>query len=698
MLEYRFMRERPIQSLFQTLLATLAVALALWIVGSTINIARDGWVPIPTVDDWDRWMAYLQDHYTLKWLFEQHYDHRLVAPKLLFVIDHLLFHARGWFLLLCSFSFQALTGLMLWYLAGVAVPQTPKERWIQAAVLTSCLFSGQQWINFVMPFQVQFIMVYCAAAAALFALWKNSPVASIFLAALATCSMANGILIWPVMLLAAVWLRTPRRWVLAIAASGLLIGVAYFYNWHKTPTYTDLTTFERLRRAVIFSLTHIGSPLAPLATPYARLRDFAAVPGVILAIGLLIALVMLWRRREHFNSARATLIFYCVFIVATSASIAYGRSTGSLTEAFEWRYLTPSYILWATMLLAAWPLLRQVPRTALYGVLCAAILAGIALNQQAALNTVRWWSGIIRLGEIAIVDNVADPEPWEHLYYDHNTPRMTTVMQTVDYLKNNNLTIFTEEWTHWPGIPLNSRFSIDPSPNACQGHFDPPVAIPSPLRPGWKVTGSAAARYVILADDKGLVAGVAKTLTGTIWNGYVSGHSRPITAYVLEADDHSLCAIGTQKLPHAGAEVSFTELGAALPAVSPQIAGAWVPDGYYKGPGGPGAPPVNGAVFGSYPDANTGSIRLGPFHLDGHTEIAIPVVTGPDSHNLSLVVRDAVSKKVYAQLDPPPVRTAWWAWRPELPKGRELTVEIYAEDKGPGWGQWLALGQPHVIP
>ena len=685
----------------QTLLVALAVALALWIVGTTIYIAHAGWVLIPTVDDWDRWMAYIQDHYTLKWFYEQHYDHRLVAPKLLFMIDHLLFHARGWFLLLCSFFFQTLTGLMLWRLAGAAGPQTRTERSMQAAVLAACLFSGQQWINFVMPFQVQFIMVYTAAAAALFALWKNWMTASIVFAILATLSMANGNLIWPVMLLAAVWLRIPRRWIFTIAATGSLLAVAYFYDWHKTPTYTNLTTLQRLQRAVIFSLTHLGSPLAPLATPYTTLRGYAAIPGTLLALALLIGFVLLWRRRDRFSSARATLIFFCVFIAATSASIAYGRSTGALSEAFEWRYLTPSYMLWATLLLAAWPLLNRVPRPALYSVLCAAILAGIALNQQAALNTVRWWSGNIRLGEIAVVDNVADPEPWQQLYYDHNPLRMATVMQTIDYLKTNNLALFTEEWAHWPGIPLTSRFSIDPAPNACQGRFDPPITVASPLRPGWKVTGSATGsfRYIILADDKGLVAGVARNFTSTTWNGYVSGHARPITAYVLEADHHSLCAIGTQKLPRAGAEVDFTELGTPLPAVSPQITGAWVPDGYYKGPGGPGAPPLHdaGIVYGSYPDANTGAIRLGPFHLDGHTEIAIPLVTGPDNHNLSLVVRDAQTKQVYAQLDPPPARTTWWAWRPDLPKNRDLTLEIEAQDKGPGWGQWLALSQPRTL-
>jgi hypothetical protein len=102
-------------------------------------------------------------------------------------------------------------------------------------------------------------------------------------------------------------------------------------------------------------------------------------------------------------------------------------------------------------------------------------------------------------------------------------------------------------------------------------------------------------------------------------------------------------------------------------------------------------------VFGSYPDRNTGSLGLGPFHLDGHTQIGVPIVTGPDTHDLAVFVRDATTKEVYAQISPPPIRQAWWAWRPELPQGRELNIEIYAEDKGSAWGQWLAVGSPHTL-
>jgi hypothetical protein len=423
---------------------------------------------------------------------------------------------------------------------------------------------------------------------------------------------------------------------------------------------------------------------------------------------------MLWRRREKYNTARAMLIFYCVFLAGTSATIAWGRSGTYMLGLYQTRYLTPSYLFWAAMFLSVWPILRRAPRTALYGVLCAAMLVGVAIHQGDISAMVRDRASMERLGGIAVVDNVTDPEAWLWLYH---TPSIA--MDAIDYMRLNHLTVFSEEWTHWPHIPLNRRFSIDRTSGACEGDLEKVMPVPSLLRPGWRATGWAwdnkagkSPRYIVLADDTGLIRGVALTgfpvppslaalpqrYIASTWNGYIDGKPSLITAYAVEADERSLCAIGKQNLRIAGTEIPFTQLGPRLPESPSQIAGGWTPDGYFKGTGAPGGPPpVEGPVLGTFPDANTGSIHLGPFHLDGHTEIAIPLVTGPDNHNLSVVVRDATTKEVLSQLTPPPIRITWWAWHPDLPQDRELTVEIVAEDKGSGWGQWLALGWPHTL-
>ena len=708
----------------ERLFTAIAVVLAAWVVATTINLARVGRAAIPQADDWDRWTTYFRDHYTWWWFWQQHVDHRLFAPRLLFAFDHLVFDGRGWFLVVCSFCIQAFTAYLLWRLATRAYTQEPSERWVLAAWIVAFLFCGQQWFNFILPFQVQFPMVYCSALAAFVALWYAAmwdwPISwvalTIIAAAVSTYSMVNGLLLWPVLLLAAYWLRAPRRPLIAIAVAALLLGPPYLYHFHRAIVIEHLPPSEKPLRVVTFFLAQLGAPLAPLGKSWtsegARLA-VAIIPGVIMLLALGAASVVLCRRRTKDNSARAMVMFYCVFLAATSLLVAYGRSQDTPFDAFMSKYLTPPYLLWAAMAMVAWPFLRRVPRMELFGAVCAVILLVIVIHQPAAMVAVRMQVTGVHLGEIAIADNVVDPDAWFWIFHPPETSQ-----ETIDQLRNNRLTLFTEEWTHWTGIQLDRRFSIDRNPDACQGSIEQSVFVPSTVKAGWRLTGWAwdrkgerSPRYIVFGDESGTVAGVAlpgfplppalaalpAKYVASTWSGYVGGSPRPVTAYVLEADDRSLCPIGTVKLRSSGIDVPFTTAGPLFPVSTPDIVSGFSANGYYQGPGGPGGAPIDGPVFGSFPDANQGSMRLGPFHLDGHTEMVIPMVTGPDNLPLSILVRDAGNGQVLAKMAPPPKRVNWWAWHPDLPQDRELNVEIVAEDRGSAWGQWIAVAWPHVF-
>jgi hypothetical protein len=265
------------------------------------------------------------------------------------------------------------------------------------------------------------------------------------------------------------------------------------------------------------------------------------------------------------------LMFYCIFLAASSALVAYGRSEDTQFNAFMSKYLTSPYILWASMLLVVWPLLRLAPRAALYGVLCAVILLVIAVHQSAIIAAVRLQTQGVRLGEIAVVDNVTDPDAWYWLFHP---PEVS--LETLDLLRNNHLTLFTEEWTHWPGIALHPRFSIDRNAGACQGKIEISTIVPSALKAGWRITGWAwdnkagrSPRYIVFGDESGLVAGVAlpgvprppalavlpAPYIASTWSGYVAGKPGPVTVYAMEADEKSLCPIGTVKLGPSGVDV-----------------------------------------------------------------------------------------------------------------------------------------------
>lgn len=141
----------------------------------------------------------------------------------------------------------------------------------------------------------------------------------------------------------------------------------------------------------------------------------------------------------------------------------------------------------------------------------------------------------------------------------------------------------------------------------------------------------------------------------------------------------------------------FPELASPLSPVPVSIRGAWTVDGYYSGVPGP---PLPGTAYGSWSgsDANTGSIRLGPFSADGSPAIGIPVITGPRTDGLSLRLIDASTSDTIVDLETLPSFPSqfWVVWKVPLPPAvREHPLVIEAKDAGRAWGQWLAVAIPH---
>jgi hypothetical protein len=557
----------------ELILAEIAAALALWVVLSTLATIHAGYSALPYWDEWDPWHSYLRQGHSLSWFFALHNDHRIAVPRLFFALDHLLFGGRRWFLMILSCCLQAALGAMLWRLSARAFRQEQKEGLVLGAAIIACLFSAQQLMNFIWCFQVQFFLVYIAGAGALFSLLKAAGqrephrrttwmLASILMAAASTYSMMNGLLIWPVLLLTAVWLRIGARQSAAIAAAALLAMASYFYRWH--PSILDAPA--PWWRTLAFALANMGSPVVPAAA-LLRLGTSsrvicAIVVGGLLSAGAAAAFLRLWLHREKFNAAQAVLLHFAVFVAAASFAIALGRSHLPLAEAFRTRYLTPPYILWLCCLIGIWPRLRRVRAAALYVGVCAALLAGIAIPQLGQFGVANWLALGYRRGEMAVAAGVLDPVGWSSVY-DH--PEIA--LDVIDYLKLHRLSIFNQEWTHWPGLRLSSRFTIDSGPNACQGGFEETVAIPSLLRPGWSASGwafdlraRAAPRFVIFTDDAANVAGIGRVavapsagapMESAKWLGYIARRPKAVTAYVVEADGKSVCPIGTRVLSPA---------------------------------------------------------------------------------------------------------------------------------------------------
>lgn len=724
------------------LLLLLGVAMAVSVVLTTVQIIRLTYTPLPLFDAWDHWRLYLifKQKYS-DFLFFQHNEHRIAVPRLFFWVDHFLFHGRSAFLLVSNFVTQGIDFVLLWNLAKRAADLTARSSLVIGCLLAACFFSAQQFTNFTWGFQIQFVAVYCAATGALFALLKVADrreegrpaarwlVTTFVVAVIGTYCMANGLMIWPMLLLFGVWLRLPKRYLFVLACGTVSLGILYLWGYHRPARHADpVDSLLHFSQFVQYVGAYLGSPIdPPIQSALNWLipsRDsvrlaYCAVFGSAGELAALWVLFCVWFRRERFNRAQAALANILLFIMLTAALVAMGRLNLPMIEALTYRYHTPALIFWSCLAVLAWSLFEArcrnnvLLRRVAYGGVLFCIVLGMVIERPQEMAHAKEYAALIAESEAAVVAGVFDPEPWKRAY--HTPPDMFAAL---DYLRRNHLSVFTEDWTRWPGTQLQEHFVFDRG-SSCLGYFDEATPVLSTLMPGSRVVGWAwdlkthrSPKVVVLADDSQRIVGVARDIfdrddvrravpavasASVGWLGYIPGsESRNVTAYLVESDGRSICRVGNLATGNPFREVPLNQL-AGLIGSPVRTEGSWTINGYYPAVGHPNVP---GPVYGSWSgaDANTGTLRIGPFQVTNQAAVAIPFITGPKTGGLSLKVVNATTGDVISALFPPSFWNRWSAWRVDLPIVRlPLTLDIVAEDGGKEWGEWLSVGMPQLV-
>jgi hypothetical protein len=226
-----------------------------------------------------------------------------------------------------------------------------------------------------------------------------------------------------------------------------------------------------------------------------------------------------------------------------------------------------------------------------------------------------------------------------------------------------------------------------------------PVAGPSVFIP--IVTGPNSAQLSIIVKDHATGAELVRMnppvlLRWKLWRVDLP-KDRKVALDIVASDQGSglgqWMAVGIPRTPTRPLQLA-EEL--PMPAGSVAIQGSWAKDGYFPDVG---RPATSGVVYGSWNggDENVGVLRLKPGLSQRPASIAIPLVTGPVSSGLSVKVLNARTGKVISSNDLAEAHTNWWVWDVALPPESDLSIEIVAEDRGTGFGQWLAVGQPHAL-
>ena len=727
-------------------LAACSLFLGLFSVVTLVAVGTLSHSKLPLFDAWEHWNRYLSSGWSMTFLFSQHTEHRIPVSSPPYLADERWFRGETRFLLACTLLAQCGSAVMLYRLACSAPHLSRARRLYVLGLILALAFSASQWVNFTWTFQVCFVVVFFAAIAA-FVCLKNSVrrrhphesavsarwlAAAIVMGLIATGSMANGLFVWPLLVMMAACLGLPRKVSGLLAVVGIGVIFAYMYGYQNRAGIDFSRSWARAPEVVVFALTYLGSALdEPLvAATKAVGLDWDAYRVLLSALagflGLLACLdlaIVTLRERSRQTPAAIAMLHVLAFLAASSAVTAVGRVQFPMKDALTTRYATPSLLFWATLVALVFSSPAAANRSSTtaggYRLRVAALLAAAFIGGLVQLPKVAYAIDSERYlseGEYALINNVFVPEGWERFIGSGSAASMIPVVR---YFRQQRLAAFRPEWTRWIGDSALAHFRITSSDDDCIGAWESVSGAGGSFNPAALVSGwgydrrfKRAPERIVFVDGTRRIAGFATTTrrrpelalahpefsTEHVgWASFVpAGLASDLTAYAVLGDGRSLCRLGGAHIPGGYLTAPVAKAGETIPGVEASAQGAWIKNGP---PIGAAAPPFATDTWRSpTPGSGSGVLRLGPVKATGGLSIGLPLITGAAASAVRVSAIERGTGEVLAATQPPPSTSAWDLWRLDLPPGSpEMIVDYVIEPGGSKPDDWVVVGLPRLI-
>jgi hypothetical protein len=444
--------------------------------------------PVPHWDEWSLF-AHLADGggWSLAWLWAQHNEHRIFVTKLFFLLDVEFFHGTQKFLLVSIFLVQLLqVGLLSWSLHALGGLRGSAWR-AGTGLIAYCILCPTQYENFVWGFQLQFVVPAAMATLAVLGLLLYQRegkarflVACIAAATIATWSLANGMLLWPLLVFVAWWLRMKSSiWTPLLTASLCNIAL-YFYHYHRTAskmTLPLLSLGERARYAVVY----LGSTFVRHSS-----GTVALIAGILGICAALIFFVRVLRHGENPSPFLIELSFLMMLCLATAAATSSGRIHLGVEQATASRYQTFALLFWCCLGLALLvrAAVNRTQFTALVALLLVMMLA-FATQVRLPLIDAQWHQLRLKMVGLSLMAGVHDDAVLADAY-----PDPQAVLRAAGYMKQHRLSIFAGKHYEQLGAPLDSAYRVSPA-SVCSGYISTTQVLPSGNEHGLRLTGYA---------------------------------------------------------------------------------------------------------------------------------------------------------------------------------------------------------------
>lgn len=492
----------PSRIRLRSVLAIAAIAAALWVTISTAGWALLGAHPLPY---WDAW-EFTEDlersaagAYTWHDLLRPANEHRIALPRLFFFLDAKWFAGQeralvvAALLMLCALAFLVVR---------VALRDVRTERGPRIALgaaLVAVVCSGTQMSCLAWSFGVQFmahsllpaLAIACVAGERL-GWWRL--VLALGAALGATFSIASSLLLWPLLVVLALWCRR-GPWVTGLlVAFGGLAWTLYFAE--RAPTATAGRLDDPLA-AVLWSLTHLGSAW--------QLGQHAALGFGVVGIASLSWTLPRIRRGDLATSERVLLAIATLWVLY-SLAIASGRWQLGREEALASRYAPGPLLFWAVVFALHLRLARRVATRRAIAVLLALLVALLAWKQA---KSSKRWLGVTAARELASLAIWCGDEHATCLAGVFPIPRL--LPPRIAVLREQGLSIFADPCARLFGRPVPEGAVEIPLP---------PLAPAEPLPAGAKLRfleGTASrgdqlpTGRIAFVDAQGIVRGLGSS-------------------------------------------------------------------------------------------------------------------------------------------------------------------------------------------
>jgi hypothetical protein len=547
-----------------------AFALLVWMVVVWVHFGRiviRFYSPLPYFDYWDT--VGKIDHYRhldMSVFWQQHGEHRIVFPEIVFAVDYLFFQGReilpialsafcyfGTWLILCAALYRnkllpPLAGLCAVLLAGIVMG------WEGGALLIAA------------PFLIQWSLMLAAGALALFLLTRvpGSRRPWTYLAGTVACSAvcnyssANALFFWPVILLAAWILRLTKFQFAILAASAAAFIGLYFVDYH----FSHETNLSALLTHPFYTISFVA---AYLGMPFTVIRPRLGVSVGFFELAAYLAFILLAAGRGLLGTRTGVVLlgFYllCLFTAATTALGRMNAQDPTFGAATAHRYIIVPLVTHATLILAAAWLLGNsryylwIPFLSVFAL--GFVLIGRSPRTGDWRDFARGSLSNCQVASLAFEAGVDDPGLMRTVF-----PGADYVKERLPILRKDRLSTFANGRMDWLGRPASSVFDRV-SDQAEAGA----ITASYPLESGLVVLGWTDSprriwrpQELVFLDDRERIVGFGRKLPGGFprglalsetpqsidWLGFVNlrFQSRSFSSYTIEASGTTLVPVG----------------------------------------------------------------------------------------------------------------------------------------------------------